>query len=231
MKSFISLSIEILSELASYVTFRRFSVSLTLVLLLNLVPFIGLFWLEWHPLLIFFIYWFESMTIGLYNLFKMVVVAFYLGYVEKSFSTLVSGLGFAGFFMIHFFGFCLVHLAFMPSSEQGNLSSIIDYDILYSIGIIVLSHGFSTIRYFFFEREYRQYRTRSIVYQMLPPYARVMTLHLTLVGGHIFGIFDNATSILSLMLLMGFKTIADTVTHYFEHREQLKPQRAEQLGK
>ena len=53
---------------------------------------------------------------------------------------------------------------------------------------------------------------------MFYPYARILPMHLLIVGG--FFLADGGAQTAAVVLFLILKTGADTVMHYIEHREQ-----------
>ncbi len=78
----------------------------------NITPVIGVYFFSWNPFIILFIYWFESATIGLMNIIKMIISGAVKdgGFSPEGFK---KGIFLSAFFTFHYGIFMLVHGIFL----------------------------------------------------------------------------------------------------------------------
>jgi hypothetical protein len=75
--------------------------SLTALILVNLVPLAGVLWFGWRMFDVLMLFWMESIVIGVVNLLRMAVRLFGAGELK--------GVVLIPFFTVHYFGFCAAH--------------------------------------------------------------------------------------------------------------------------
>jgi hypothetical protein len=206
------------------------------LLAVNAVPLVGVLVFGWslHALLI--IYWLESGVIGALNVPKILLAAG--SAVPGNFSATINGrqvdlsgpaepraglhvyasnVPIAGFFLMHYGIFWIVHgvfvlsfPAFAPGSGVGGFSVV---TVLLGVAGMVVSHAGSLLTNFVGREEYR---ATSPGIQMKEPYRRVIVLHLTIIFGA-FGVAMLGVPLVALVLLVGLKTVADLYAHLKEH--------------
>lgn len=182
--------------------------SLYLLVAANLVPLAGAFLLDWTVADIMLLFWFESAIIGFFNILKMFRIAG------------VTAMFYSLFFIGHFGAFMSVHLLFIFTlfSDKGSVSLIevaaIFRELWAGVLALFLSHAFSYMDNFIGHREYERLTLRD---QMHKPYARIITMHITIiVGGFLVLALDMP--MLALVLLIMLKVLADGGAHIKEHR-------------
>jgi hypothetical protein len=179
----------------------------------NLVPLVGVWFFGWDRWSIVFLYWMESAVVGFYAILKMLLAK---GLPKKP----TSGLGaqkwfIIVFFMIHFGGFMLVHLAlltgahFFITSITGLKQSTSGMwnTMLMGGASMMLSHGYSFITNYWRGREYERVTPGEV---MISPYPRIILMQL--VSFFCFLLF------MPEVVMMFFKTIFDAVGHLLERR-------------
>jgi len=181
--------------------------SVLVLIAANSVPLFGVLFFGWNLFDIMFLYWLESAVIGFFNILKMLTVNW------------LASLFLVPFFCLHYGGFMFGHLAFIVAFFGSNEvhHSLIPADIwrhftpniLLGLGSLFLSHGFSFIRNFIGNGEYKQASVNQLFGQ---PYGRIILMHLTLLfGGWLFLAFGEPVLILALMVVL--KAIADISAH------------------
>jgi len=174
----------------------------------------------WSILIVMWIYWFQSIIIGLFNFIRILQL--------KEFSTeglMINGrpalptegtkIYTAFFFLFHYgffhFGYAFFFLQLAVFGES------------WGFGHITLETGYMNYIYFtatlFFINHLISYifnkpkdnKKQNIGTLMFYPYARIIPMHLTILLG---GFFSQAIMIFFLFL----KTIADVIMHIIEHR-------------
>ncbi len=170
------------------------------------------------------IYWVQSVIIGLFNFFRMLLL--------RSFSTdgftsngkpvpenAQGKISTAIFFAFHYGIFHLVYLTFLAGfSESGEKpfweSGGFHWFLLSVLGFL-LGHGYS-----FYENVRADLERRpNLGTMMFLPYARIIPMHLAIIFGSQVG-----GGLFPFLLFSGLKTAADYLMHIVEHRVlQRKP--------
>jgi hypothetical protein len=198
--------------------------SLTALILVNLVPLAGVLWFGWRMFDVLMLFWMESVVIGVINLLRMAVRLFGVGELK--------GVVLIPFFTVHYFGFCAAHglilvLVFGPPglSPAQVLGASGFFEIIRQLlseptlrwGLIAIaaSHLFSFLANFLWAGEWRR---TSIDALMGAPYGRIMLMHVVLViGAAIFMAIGQP--IYALALLVALKILADASAHLRERRK------------
>jgi hypothetical protein len=171
----------------------------------------------WSLIVILWVYWIQSVIIGVFNFFRLLTLK---NYDTKDFmmdgkplvSSSESNYAAAIFFAIHYGIFHLVYLiflsiaSFLRQDEVFRLPAL--WFIIASAAIFVLNHAFSFISRFAKDRKKKQ----NLGAVMFFPYARIIPMHLCIV----FGLaFDSSGA--GIFIFMVLKTLADIVMHQIEH--------------
>ena len=198
--------------------------SLTALILVNVVPLAGVLWFGWRMFDVLMLFWMESVVIGVINLLRMAVRLFGAGELK--------GLVLIPFFTVHYFGFCAAHglilvLVFGPPglSPAQILGASGFFEIIRQLlseptlrwGLIAIaaSHLFSFLANFLWAGEWRR---TGIDVLMGAPYGRIMLMHVVLViGAAIFMAIGQP--IYALALLVALKILADASAHLRERRK------------
>jgi hypothetical protein len=198
--------------------------SLTALILVNVVPLAGVLWFGWRMFDVLMLFWMESVVIGVINLLRIAVRLFGAGELK--------GVVLIPFFTVHYFGFCAAHglilvLVFGPPglSPAQVLGASGFFEIIRQLlseptlrwGLIAIaaSHLFSFLANFLWAGEWRR---TSIDALMGAPYGRIMLMHVVLViGAAIFMAIGQP--IYALALLVALKILADASAHLRERRK------------
>ncbi|MEK6875488.1 MAG: DUF6498-containing protein [Nanoarchaeota archaeon] len=199
--------------------------SITVLIIANSIPLMGVLFFNWNIFMILILYWIESAIIGFYNILKMIKTNKSINENSKANAYLnfnpTTNLThyFKIFFIIHFGGFMFGHLIFIfaiSSLFQDKLAlNISDIIFSVSIGIISLfiSHGFSYYNNFLKNREYDKISINQLFTQ---PYSRIVVMHFTIIfGAFLIGFFKAPSAI--IMFLVILKTTIDVRSHIKEH--------------
>lgn len=170
----------------------------------NLLPLIGVLSFDWDVALIVLLYWTENLIVGSYNVLKMLLVPFEhpAMHLQKLFAI--------PFFCLHFGGFCAIHGAFLlaffnieegvdaafegdawpgPFLFLGLLFSMVStlwrnlpegMELL--VVCLAVSHGISFVQNFLIGKESA---SATIPQLMGRPYARIVLLHIAIIGAGI----------------------------------------------
>ena len=196
---------------------RRHSSALALVAA-NLVPLYGVLALNWKvaPILVF--YWVENLVIGSFNLLKMARAQGPVGNSRMTLNgkpvTRDSRKALMFFFALHYGGFTLGHGVFvmvMFSPGMSNLPAEMGLAFL----VLAASHGYSYRRNFIGRGEYLNVSFARLFWQ---PYARVIVMHLAIIGGGALAA-GLGSPLGSLLILVGLKTVIDLIAHCLERKK------------
>ena len=207
---------------------RRFS--LLLLVAVNLLPLLGVLILDWDVAALMVLYWSENLVVGFYTVAKM---------LSKS---PVGGLFSAGFFCIHYGGFCAVHGMFIltilvdPEAEMLSgepwpfflvfiqmLVNVVQQVLHYAPAAwliafagLFLSHGLSFVLNFWLGGEREALTVRQLMGQ---PYSRIVILHVAVLLGGI-AVVAMGQPLGMLLVLVLLKAGVDVVLHLREHARQ-----------
>jgi hypothetical protein len=165
---------------------------------------------NWSPLELIWIYWSQSVTIGVTNYIKM-------RRLETSAGSRKAG--FSSFFLLHYgffhFIYLLFILAFTFAGEELPLKGEVPIQwfwVMVTVVTFILNHFFS----YFYNRKQDQAKA-SIDRLFFFPYARIVPMHLTLIFGAGAEVFFPGVVHAPLYLFLSLKTVADVVMHKIEH--------------
>ncbi len=181
----------------------------------NAVPLFGVLLFDWSLFHVLFLYWLESAVVGFYNILKLIKVGGFMS------------IFLVPFFVVHYGGFMVVHLAFifgLFAPELSHASLFPPRDVVLSLltavalpfVVLLVSHGVSFLHNFIGKREYER---TNVGKQMHAPYRRIILMHVTLIfGGWL--IMLSGEPVLGLAFLVVIKTITDLRAHLKEHAPQ-----------
>ena len=200
------------------------SLSVQILILVNLIPLFGVLYLDWGLYNIMILYWLENLIIGAFNLIKIL-------FASKGKSGLAKKLFVLPFFTMHYGMFCFVHgmfilILFQPGGFfGGSFSPFDDLSFRYfknlavafnwALVAMLLSHGVSLLSNYFGKEEFLNV---SVDEQMFQPYQRIMILHITIIVGGFVTMLLGAP-ILALVFMVLLKTGIDLKAHSVEHEK------------
>jgi hypothetical protein len=184
------------------------------LILANLVTIVLAVVLSWEFSVVVWIYWFQSVIIGLFQVKKILDL--------KSFS--VKGFKIAGgiaeennytkirsavFFLLHYGFFHFVYFLFL--GRELKVESF--YLILIPVGVFFVNHLFSYRQ----NRDEEAKKRKNIGTMMFVPYLRIIPMHLIIVFGFAF-----VGGAISLTIFLILKTVSDVIMHLVEHKQKAK---------
>lgn len=197
------------------------SFSIVALIIANCVPLYGAVFLGWNVSSIVILYWLESAIIGWFNLKKMQFVDQQNPETPAAKKSLDGLSFFQPFFMLHYGLFMLVHGIFigvqfvlLPSFRAGSDVSFNFSGIALSFLLLIISHAISYYQNFIAKKEYTQTSLSDLFFA---PYGRIFVMHATVLIGGFLALQSNQT-VLSLVIMVVAKTVADLVTHLYQHR-------------
>ncbi len=215
-----------------------------LLVLVNAVPLVGVLLFDWRLFDLMLLYWLENGVIGAFTLAKIVTSrAAAHGEPARSAPHGTMGKAFvAGFFALHYGIFWGVHgvfvFALFGGSFGGGLMGMfggpttpfggpgfgppglvdpggaVAGTVALALLSLVISHGVSFFTNYLGRGEDRMLTPTELMGQ---PYARVMVLHVSIIGGGIV-VMMLGTPVAALLLLVALKTGIDLSAHRREHR-------------
>ncbi len=194
----------------------------------------------WGYYQVLLIFWVEALIIGGYNVLRLLVVglfgdqpfgAWLSRWVGFSFGSRLLGtlLG-AGFFVLKFGAFALTtgfwlialpvyfdHAGSRPVERVMEGLSEAGPGVGIAVGVLVFSHGVSFVWNFLWKREFAR---RSVAGLIFWPYVRMALVLAVVIGGLFIVMLNPGLESAPVMVALFFlvKTIADAVTHLWEHR-------------
>lgn len=169
-----------------------------LILIVNLIPVYGVWFLGWSAIEVFTVYAMETLIIGILTVLKLLVTTLYKGkdtWHNRGQTTQTSGLFFILFFIAHFGIFAAVQttifsqVAGITPPNSGPMHfffhfwEYINNDIAYMLGGFVISYIVTDLLPFLFRGEYK---TVSMMRLMFQPYGRVIIQQFTVILGSMF---------------------------------------------
>lgn len=188
----------------------------------NLVPLVGVFWLGWDAFALLLLFWLENVVIGFYNVLRMAVA-------RGNRSGATSRFILIPFFIIHFGAFTLGHglmlfaifsdLAGVGRPEPGELFGLVlgqvrDRHLEWPLLALFVSHGVSFATNTLAAGEFRQLRAEKLMGQ---PYHRIIMMHLTVLFGALLAHLSG-NSAWALVVLVGLKLAVDWRSHLAERQ-------------
>ena len=231
------------AEIAEFGRKVRQNQSAIVLIIANLVPLGGVLFAHWSAFQIVWLFWFETLIIGGFNVLKMLTVGFFgkvngkkaktrLARIVKQVANGAETMFTVAFFTVHYGGWSLL-LGLLVFALFGKVSRtppegfsmwwdiyVDNFRLAVSNGlglamlVLLASHGFSFVSNFLFKREYTRTSMDGL---MLGPYARVVILDLAVFFGA-FLILAIGSPLGVLALLVVFKIGLDLVLHLKERQ-------------
>ncbi len=196
--------------------------SAKLLLLSNLITIFLAVIFAWNLIEVLWIYWFQSITIGLFNFLRILLLD--VSQLKPTTSTGVLSGSKAGvlpfmkvflalFFAVHYGLFHLGYAVFLfVFSVYPGISFTAMAFVFLSAIILFVNHLYS----FLSHRKKESFIGISRL--MFFPYARIIPMHLTIIFGGIFFFSGYANNFVLVFFLL-LKTAADLVMHFNEHNQ------------
>lgn len=198
----------------------RFRLSAMVLVVANLVPLAGVFFLGWRVFDVLMLYWVENVVIGVINVLRMAVC-----HGRSKWFLMV-------FFAVHYGFFCFGHLAALIGLFGDSLSVTNAWDYFFAAPVagglgahwqtmqwvaaacIAASHLFSYFSNFIAAGEYRRTTVNTL---MMRPYGRIVVLHVSIILGAAL-IEWLGSPVAMLVVLVAAKTGLDLRYHLSERK-------------
>lgn len=169
---------------------------------------------------VLWIYWAQSVIIGIFNFIKMVTLKeFSTDGFKKGGKTMLptraTAISSGIFFLFHYGFFHVVYAVFLGAFSTFSYSNSESSDTKY----LLISSGVFFVSYLieFINSKKEKDDLPNIGFVMFAPYARIIPMHLTIIlGGFIGaagGFFSTNTNLLIIILFTSIKTVVDLITH------------------
>lgn len=195
---------------------KNITLSGFVLILANFVPVIGVLFFDWAPLDILFIYWLETLFIGLFNIIKMIFAP-----EEKNilkFFTIPFFIIFFGAFQVGqgvFILEAMPYLIHQLTGEQIEIAIVGYVEYLFWPALaLFLSHLFSLIWNFFLMKEYKRTKI-SILFSK--PIKRVVFQQFVVIGGCNL-LMTSKNPMLLMILVILAKIYIDLNVHLKSHK-------------
>lgn len=196
------------------------------LLVSNMVPLVGVLFFDWSLFSVLFLYWAENGVIGIFNVLRMSMAQGPpLGVDQSKQSSIqiknrkiliekASRFLLIPFFMMHYGTFFFVHGVFLFVLFGGGMDSFsFVWEALFGVLFLCVSHGMSFLTNYVGKKEYLRVHASTL---FIRPYARVIPMHLALLGGG-FAIAFVGGATWALVLLIATKVCIDVLSHLHEH--------------
>jgi hypothetical protein len=169
------------------------------LIIANLIPVIGVWFLNWNAKEVFIVYCLETIIIGLFTLLKMFITGLIVKKDDWQSQGTVSKQPFwlfMIFFLLHYGLFVTVQMAiFFSVSAIGDdygltffnffsrVPSLVSNEAYIMLGVFIVSYGFRFTTDFILTGDYK---TSSLGYLMFQPYGRIFIQQVTVILGSMF---------------------------------------------
>jgi hypothetical protein len=194
-----------------------------LIIIANLIPVFGVWFLGWSAVEVFTVYAMETLIVGILTILKLLIITIYKRqdtWHNKGQTTQQSGIFFILFFIAHFGIFAAVQttifsqVAGITPANSGPMHfffhwwEYINEDIAWMLGGFVISYLARDFLPFLFRREYK---TVSMMRLMFQPYGRVLIQQFTVILGSMFLSFGLGKVFILVFALakIAFEVFAD----------------------
>lgn len=190
------------------------SLGILSLIISNFFSVVGVLFFGWNASSLIFLYWFENIVIGIYNVLKMLVVKgkFINANDGKEYNINKAKIIFIPFFCVHYGIFTLGHGTFLFSIFIKDLS--FNRFLFISILTLFISHGVSFLTNYIKNKEFER---ANLGILMFAPYGRVFIMQIVIIFTSAIVVTTGVT-LPSLLLLILLKTVADLFGHMFEHK-------------
>lgn len=201
---------------------RRWPISAAVLIAANVAPLIGVLSHHWSVFAVVLLYWCENVVVGVFNVLRMVCARPQDALANAGKFFLVP------FFCVHYGGFTFVHGIFVFTLFGGGikpggfdlsphtvLTAVRQAGLGWAVAALFASHGFSFFHNYLGGGEYRRIGLSQLMTQ---PYARVVVLHIAIIGGAVL-VQALGSAVPALALLIVLKTAIDLRAHLAERRK------------
>ncbi len=169
-----------------------------LIIIANLIPVYGVWFLGWNPVEAFTVYAMETLIVGILTVLKLIIATLYKGrdtWYNQAQTSQQSGIVFILFFIFHFGIFAAVQTTIFsqvagitprgsgPMHFFFHFWEYINQDIAWMLGGFVISYLARDLIPFLYREEYKKVSMMKLMFQ---PYGRVIIQQFTVILGSMF---------------------------------------------
>lgn len=197
-------------------------ISGTFVILSGIFPILGVIYFGWNIQTILFLYWFENIIVGFWNILKMrraelpIANKDFVTPNDREYSIREKNMMIIVAFVFHFGIFTLAHGIFLKSAFLKNFD--LTTTLIPAILATFVSYGFDYYSNYIKKKEYKLVSSDEL---MKEPYVRIVVIHLTIILGSFFIIRVGVTNIWPLIVLVLLKIIIDLVATIVNNKKWL----------
>lgn len=189
-------------------------ISGTGIVLSGLYPILGVIIFGWNIQTILFLYWFENITTGFWNILKMRRAELPIANKDlvtpnnREYSIREKNMMVITAFIFHFGIFTFVHGMFLKFAFLKGFG--LTTSLIPAILATFASYGLDYYSNYIKRKEYKFVSSDE---QMKEPYVRIIVMHLTIILGGFIIIKAGDTNIWPLVVLVSLKVAIDLVAH------------------
>ena len=222
---------------------RALLVSTSYLIIINLIFVPIIFYQQLNPFMMIFLYWMESIIIGFFNIFKMILAGMFDQDRNFYLAGLLGAIGLTLFFIIHFGGFNAGHFVFLlvfsmiNSGAENELQLAWDnflhafsplgiasskqllFSPFFAVLLLFSSHLLSFIINFLKPAKFYKQQVTEL---MFIPYKRVIVMHITIIASAFALVYYMDLGLVFIVILSVLKTSVDVFSHIKEHSKQEK---------
>ncbi len=189
------------------------------IIFINFIPIFGVLYLNWKIFPVVFLFWFENLVIGIFNVFKLILCK-----NEKAVFSIVEKFVAIPFFCVHYGMFTFVHGVFVVVLFGGIKNGESPFYLLYRLNEmftknyliypmvgVFIAHAIAFYNDYVAKKEYLRTTVKKL---MGEPYGRIIVLHIAILFGGFF-IMSMGSPVYALLLLIILKTGYDL---YFQYK-------------
>lgn len=192
------------------------------VILSGLYPVLGVIYFGWNIQTILFLYWFENIIAGFWNILKMrraelpIENKNLVAPNNREYSVREKNLMFIAAFAFHFGIFTTAHGIFLKLAFLG------DFELTTSlIPAMLATFASYGLDYYFNYIKTKEYKFVSSDKQMKEPYVRIIVMHLTIILGSFIILKVGQTNIWPLVVMVLLKVTIDLVANIINDKKWL----------
>lgn len=202
---------------------------LLIIILLNLIPVYGMFFLKWSIFSVLYFYWLETLVTSIFNALKMAYAAKEITGSRTKMILQYLLFRVAMFFFYLIFIFVFVGMIIATKEQLGdNLKTILFLDKTFNWAVVgmILSYGFNLTFNYILNDEYKQFSPNdfNIIFDF-----RTGIMHIVIVLGAVIygfmeekGMTSEQGSYIYLVFFILLKTLYDIFTHFSDRNKYRK---------
>jgi hypothetical protein len=179
----------------------------------NIVTIFLAVFLSYDLSLLVWLYWAESIIIGIFAFLKLLTGGFREPANLKKNSIL------AVFFAVHYGMFHFGYFIFLSVLPWFALRAVEIPNLVFGAWVFLATHAYSFYRNVFLKKDEVPAGLKASKLQFIEPYSRIVPMHLTIIlSGIVIAFFGIGTNIGLLLLFMALKTVSDLYFHKRKNR-------------